>query len=61
MCEDIGYETNMRTELLYLHNRPTSFSVQTLETTKKVMQKDKEDVAGKSLCYFSNNNNNIFI
>ena len=47
MCEDIGYETNMRTELLYLHSQPTANSLSTVDSAPvETMQRNVKDVSG---------------
>ena len=44
MCEDISYDTHMRTEMLYLHSDSQDLSKKTV--VKPVVDRDQEHVQG---------------
>ena len=44
MCEDISYDTHMRTEMLYLHSDSQDLSKKTI--IKPVVDRDQEHVQG---------------
>lgn len=50
MCEDISYDTHMRTEMLYLHGDVRDFSKKTINP---VGNKDQEHVQGSSVQFSS--------
>lgn len=45
MCDDASYDTNLRTELLYLHNEPENPVVENNNKEKELKEKT-DDVQG---------------